>query len=157
MVATIYSAWGLKDTPVIPLLILDMAGAFDYVSHPRLIHTLRSKGIPEKLVKYIQSFLRDRSTIIKTPEMDSRPTQTQTGIPQGSPFSPILYILFNSGLSEIIKNHDCHPIIFPDDTNFIAICKRVEENCEPLESYGQEASHCGPNRADRNSEQQRHN
>lgn len=37
----IYTAWYVSGTDVASLLLLDVSGAFDNVSHPRLIHNLR--------------------------------------------------------------------------------------------------------------------
>ena len=65
----IYTAWNspMRDGQrfIVSALCLDMAGAFDYVSHERLIHELRKKGIPSKLVKVIRSFLSERKTTIR--------------------------------------------------------------------------------------------
>lgn len=61
LVETIHTAWYCNKKNVASLLFLDVAGAFDHVSHPRLLHNLRSKGIPEYIVQWTQSFLTDRS------------------------------------------------------------------------------------------------
>jgi hypothetical protein len=39
------------------LLLLDVSGAFDNVSHERLLHNLRTRRVDEKLVLWIASFL----------------------------------------------------------------------------------------------------
>ena len=46
------------------LLLLDVSGAFDNVSHARLLHNLRKRRIDERTVRWIASFLADRSTVI---------------------------------------------------------------------------------------------
>ena len=45
--------WHNDKKKVATLLRLDIAGAFDNVSHPRLLHNLRAKGIPEWTVLFI--------------------------------------------------------------------------------------------------------
>jgi hypothetical protein len=57
----IYRTWNLGQKAASALL-LDVSGAFDNVSHARLLHNLRKKGINEKTVKWIGSFLHDRYT-----------------------------------------------------------------------------------------------
>ena len=45
----IYTAWYATGTDVASLLLLDVSGTFDSVSHPRLIHNLRNDGLTYKL------------------------------------------------------------------------------------------------------------
>ena len=47
----VHKAWKSKDSQTASLLMLDVKGAFDNVSHPRLIHNLRKRGISEKATK----------------------------------------------------------------------------------------------------------
>jgi hypothetical protein len=46
-------------------LCLDVAGAFDRVSHARLVHNLRKRKIPEAIVRWVEDFLKDRYTEIR--------------------------------------------------------------------------------------------
>jgi hypothetical protein len=80
---------------------MDVSGAFNNVHHKRLLHNMRMHRIPEILVKWTESFLQNRTTQLKFNGTKSRSFATPAGIPQGSPLSPILYILYNSGLLEI--------------------------------------------------------
>ncbi|KAI1003648.1 hypothetical protein K3495_g4561 [Podosphaera aphanis] len=43
----IHTIWGKDKKMVASLLSLDISGAFDNVSHERLFHNLRKKGIPK--------------------------------------------------------------------------------------------------------------
>ena len=49
------------------MLSLDLAGAYDNVSHERLLWILRKKALPEWLVRIIASFLTDRRIRIVLP------------------------------------------------------------------------------------------
>ena len=77
----IHAAWQTGEEDVVSLLMLDVSGAFDNVSHRRLIHCLRKRRIPTPMVKWIQSFLTGRSTCIKLPEGTSERFLTPTEIP----------------------------------------------------------------------------
>ena len=46
-------------TPVTSLLMLDVSGAFNNVSHQRLLHNLRKRRIPLNMISWIGSFLQD--------------------------------------------------------------------------------------------------
>lgn len=83
--------------------MLDVSGAFDNISHVRLLHNLRKRKIDEKTVRWIASFLSDRHTRIRIDGFTSPQYATSTGIPQGSPLSPILYLFYNADLIEMCK------------------------------------------------------
>jgi exonuclease III len=53
----IYEAWNRGRGQVASLLLLGVSGAFDNVSHKRLLHNLRKRRIDEKTVRWIASFL----------------------------------------------------------------------------------------------------
>jgi hypothetical protein len=81
MLARIHRAWNEKQ--IASLLLLDVAGAFDNVSHPRLLHNLRKRRIDPKMVTWIASFISNRTTTLVLPEFTAATTEVQTGIPQG--------------------------------------------------------------------------
>ena len=61
--AKIYEQWNNgKDGQVASLLLLDVSGAFDNISHKRLLHNLRKRKVDENTVRWIASFLSDRHT-----------------------------------------------------------------------------------------------
>ncbi|KAI9036174.1 putative reverse transcriptase [Aspergillus affinis] len=91
----IFESWG-KGRKV-SILLLDVAGAFDNVSHIRLLHNLRMIGLGF-FAGWLKSFLSNRSTRLQLPGYLSNLILTPTGIPQGPPISPILFLLFNTPL-----------------------------------------------------------
>lgn len=50
IVEKIYEAWNSPEPQVASLLLLDVSGAFDNVSHSRLLHNLRKRRIDERTV-----------------------------------------------------------------------------------------------------------
>jgi hypothetical protein len=91
----IYHAWGRGFK--VSMLLLDISGAFDNVSHQRLIHNLRTMHLGW-VANWLQSFLSNRHTRLQLPGYLSEVITTSTGIPQGSPLSPILFLIFNTPL-----------------------------------------------------------
>ena len=57
-----------------------------------------------------------------------------TGIPQGSPISPILFLFFNADLVEICDKMGVTAISmgFVDDINILTYGKTIERNCQTL-------------------------
>ena len=47
----VHTVWSMGGANVASLLSLDVAGAFDNVSHERLLHNLKVKGIPTRIVQ----------------------------------------------------------------------------------------------------------
>ena len=76
---------------------MDVAGAFDSASLPRLVETLRYYAIPDILCRFIGTWLTERSFTIKlsTPggTVMGRPRRPTRGVPQGGVLSPLLWIL----------------------------------------------------------------
>src|SRR4029077_17374368 len=70
---------------VASLLQLDIKGAFHTVCHLRLLDTLRSKGYPSWVVRWVQSYLAARTATLAFDGEESAPIQVQAGVPQGSP------------------------------------------------------------------------
>jgi retron-type reverse transcriptase len=120
-------------TKVATLLSLDIAGAFDNVSHPRLLHNLRAKGIPEWTVLFIQSFLSDRTTRMILGDYTGPQMAVDTGIPQGSTLSPILFLLFISTLLPLLHKRNVSAGGFVDDTNILIWSDSTALNCRTLE------------------------
>ena len=63
------------------LLSLDISGAFDTVNSTRLLHVLRSKGLPAWLVRWVQSFLSDRTTTLLFDGEETEPFSLLSGVP----------------------------------------------------------------------------
>jgi hypothetical protein len=121
---------------VATLLSLDSTGAFDRVVPARLLHNIRERKIPEWIVKWVGSFISNQTTTLCLPGYNTDAFPTHTGIPQGSPLLPILFLFYNANLVEI-----CNPLILPasrtgfvDDVNTLAFGKSTEKNCRTLQT-----------------------
>jgi hypothetical protein len=135
LVQQIHETWQNKDGGAM-LLLIDMTGALDRVVPARLLHIMRERKIPEWIVKWVGSFISNRTTTLCLPGYNTDAFSTHTGIPQGSPLSPILFLFYNANLVEI-----CNPPTLPasgtgfvDDVNALAFGKSTEENCRTLQT-----------------------
>ncbi|KAI0994031.1 hypothetical protein K3495_g14151 [Podosphaera aphanis] len=129
----IHTIWGKDKKQVASILSLDISGAFDNVSHDRLIHNLREKGIPRWVSQYIRSFLEERTTSVVLGSFKGEQIPTYTGIPQGSSLSPILFLFFASTLLPALQTANSSAVGFVDDTNILTWSSTTEENCQKLE------------------------
>jgi hypothetical protein len=51
--------------------------------------------------KWVGSFISNRTTTLCLPGYNTDAFPTHTGVPQGSPLSPILFLFYNANLVEI--------------------------------------------------------
>lgn len=92
----IRDSWHRKE--VVAALALDAQGAFNNVVHEILLDDCRRAQIPEYLVRWIGSFLRDRKVSFKFSNFSSQTFRLTQGSPQGSPISGPLYLIYNTAL-----------------------------------------------------------
>lgn len=72
---------------------LDINKAYDSVWHAGLLHLCRDL-LPLPVVRWVASFLRDRTAQVLEDGALSPAFATPGGVPQGSPLSPLLFVLF---------------------------------------------------------------
>ncbi len=134
IVDAVYIVWDCEKNKVASLLSLDMTRAFDNISHYRLLHNLRQKGILKLIVNWTRSFLTDRETSLTLERIISRLKPAETGISQRSPVSPILFLFFNAPLIERCAKAKLKLQVegFVDDIHLLTYGKSTEANCETL-------------------------
>jgi hypothetical protein len=133
LVNQVHAVWGEGDY-VASLLSLDITGAFDRVVRSRMVHTLRMKGIPERLAEWVRTYMTDRTTTMVLSDMETAETAVVAGVPQGSPLSPILYLFYTAELLDACNNRNerLSASAFMDDTTLLAYGPSTESNCRTL-------------------------
>lgn len=119
------------------MIKLDVNGAFDAVLPGRLIRRLREQGWPDYLVRWVGSFATDRTVQIRLDGETGPKNSINCGLPQGSPISPILFMLYISPLfkmGNITKRFG-----YADDMALLATYDTLEENCVSLTNSIKEA------------------
>lgn len=85
----------LNNGLVASAMTADVAGAFNAVLKNRLAARLQDQGWDPGWVRWIHSFMTERECAVKTGQGDKTDTKTlEAGAPQGSPLSPILFMLY---------------------------------------------------------------
>lgn len=74
-------------------IYLDFAKAFDKVDHQVIIDKLAILGIGGQLLKWIQSFISNRTQHVLVNGFLSNPSEVQSGVPQGSVIGPLLFLI----------------------------------------------------------------
>ena len=86
-------------------LFLDVKGAFDHVSKYQLLSKLKDLRLPASLIAWVSTFLSERTIRLAFDGQTEEFTDIETGIPQGSPISPILFLIYIRDLfnSQVVK------------------------------------------------------
>lgn len=122
-------------------VFLDLAKAFDTVSHDILLTRLENVGIRGHTLKILKNYLSERKQCVKIEENKSDPLQITTGVPQGTVLGPILFLIYINNIA-YINNIDGHLISYADDTVIIftdtsweAVYKKAEVGLDALRNF----------------------
>ena len=91
----------------------DFSNAFDKVSQMCLLRKIASYGIRGCTLKWIKSFLANRTLVVVVDGERSRPVPVKSGVPQGSVLRPCLFLLYIKDLAQDLNSTLC---LSADDT-----------------------------------------
>ena len=97
----------------VDLILLDFSKAFDKVSHEKLLFKMHNYGVRGQTLKWIKSFLDNRSQSVILNGTGSDAIPVPSGVPQGSVLGPLLFLAYINDLPENVKSK---VRLFADDT-----------------------------------------
>lgn len=100
-------------------IFLDLAKAFDTVSHEILLKRLSNVGVRGCTLKILTNYLLNRTQRVKIDNFLSESLTVTMGVPQGTVLGPILFLVYINDIANI--NLNGHLISYADDTALIFV------------------------------------
>jgi hypothetical protein len=105
-----------KKQKTVAVIFLDAEAAFDRCWHNGIRYKLKKVlDLPDRIVRLLSSFLSDRTLSVFYEGCHSQVVHLNGGTPQGSPLSPLIYIIYVNDYPEAIQQN-CSLSQFADDT-----------------------------------------
>ena len=110
------------------IIYFDFRKAFDSISHAKLFEKLAIIETPPHILRWLHSFLSNRTIRVKSGGTLSPPKSINRGVPQGSVLGPLLFLFFISDLPNFCHTVDVILELFADDL------KAMSDNPAALEA-----------------------
>ena len=112
----------MDDGSPVAVIYLDFQKAFYKVPHQRLILKLKSHGMGNIIVNWIEQWLTDRRQRVVVDGEVSSWKSVLSGVPQGTVLGPILFVVYINDLEEGVTGKI---LKFADDTNRFTKTKEI--------------------------------
>ena len=103
------------------VVFLDLAKAFDTVSHNILLQKLKYYGVDGLTLSWFESYLSNRQQQCVVGNCTSKPRKLTCGVPQGSILGPLLFLIYINDLPACLQCTT--PRMYADDTTLSAASK----------------------------------
>jgi ribonuclease HI len=118
---------------VTSVLFMDVKGAYDHVSLNQLLKICQDLGLPRSLCNWIECFMSCRQVQLAFDGNKQEKQKVKIGIPQKSPVSPILFLIYIRNIFSDINKINIRSPSYVDDISLNASSNSIEENCLLLE------------------------
>ena len=110
-------------------VFLDISRAFDKVWHDGLIYKLKQNGVAGDLLDTLTNFLKERKQRVVLNGQYSTWSNVEAGVPQGSIFGPLLFLVY---INDLPENLVSNPKLFADDTSLFSVIRNKHLSAQNL-------------------------
>lgn len=136
----------MKRGEVSMMLLADFSKAFDTVKYKSVLTKLNALGFSKSFLEWSVNYLTGRVQFVQIDDRQSKSSEVNFGVPQGSIMGPLLFNLYVSDLSEILDSN-CYQ--YADDTTIIQHSKpenlstsadQMNSTIEKLQDYVEDSN-----------------
>ena len=98
-------------------VFLDLSKAFDTVSHSILLDKLSHYSLSDNTLKWFKNYLKDRKQYVFIDGINSSSRIISYGVPQGSIFGPILFLIYMNDVQFVTKT--IYLLLYADHMNLL--------------------------------------
>ncbi|QKX53974.1 uncharacterized protein TRUGW13939_01054 [Talaromyces rugulosus] len=143
LVQTVHEGWTQK--LLTGTIFIDVMGAFDHVDPYKLSEAMEAAGLDNDLIRWTLSFLTNRRVSLVIDGYKAPEQPIDSGLPQGSPVSPILFLIYIRGVFQAMEQQvpGIKALSYADDIGLVAQGSSVSEICRQLEAAAKAAIEWG--------------
>lgn len=116
---------GMDGGNQVDAIYTDFEKAFDRVDHVILLRKLCELGVNGSLLRWTESYLRNRSQMVVIGGFKSDLVGVPSGVPQGSILGPLLYVAYLYDIDQCFKH--ARFLMYADDTKIYMTIKDIED------------------------------
>jgi ribonuclease HI len=104
------------------LVAVDLRAAFDRVWRGGLLEMLANAEVPGRWLRWLRSWMSDRRAAARWNNEVSKKRVFKAGVPQGSPLSPLLFVIFAAGAIAAVRDAapEVQVTVYADDITLVA-------------------------------------
>ena len=121
----------LRTQKVLIIVYFDIEKAFDNASPLQILHNLLQIGIKGRMLNWLTDFFSNREFNVRIGNKFSDSKSMNTGVPQGSILSPLLFSILQSDLPNM---EDTHILQYADDVSIFVMDNSIESAVRKLQN-----------------------
>lgn len=128
---TEFLAQAMDKNTQVDVVYTDFSRAFDKINHNTLITKLAEAGVHGSLLRWIESYIKNRSQAVCIKGYSSQFLPVPSGIPQGSHLGPLLFSFYINDIGDVFEYSNY--LLYADDTKLYRIVKS-HDDCDKLQT-----------------------
>jgi len=125
---------GMQEHKHCAIAVFDFEDAYNKVNVGILAEKMRRMRVSDTLIRWVLAMLDSRKCKLSFGQWDSDIFEVSSGLPQGSPLSPVLFNIYTTDLVAAVSSPTVSPKLYVDDGIVYSISTSIEEAMSDLQT-----------------------